>query len=101
MRDELGKETPLHFSRFHPDYKLTDVSSTPIETLEMARNLAIEEGLKYVYIGNVPGHEGENTYCPNCGALLIERYIFNAKIINLDVETRRCKVCGEKIDIIL
>ena len=101
VRDELGKETPLHFSRFHPDYKLTDVPSTPIETLEMARNLAIEEGLKYVYIGNVPGHEGENTYCPNCGALLIERYIFNAKIINLDVETRRCKVCGEKIDIIL
>jgi len=101
VRDELGKETPLHFSRFHPDYKLTDILPTPIETLEMARNLAIEEGLKYVYIGNVPGHEGENTYCPNCGALLIERYIFNAKIINLDVETGRCKICGEKIDIIL
>ena len=96
----LGRETPLHFTRFHPDYKLLDVPPTPIEVLEKARELAIEEGLKYVYVGNVPGHEGENTYCPNCKALLIERSLFGIKIVDLDLESKRCLVCGEKIDII-
>ncbi|ENN96333.1 radical SAM protein [Methanocaldococcus villosus KIN24-T80] len=97
VRDKLGRETPLHFSRFHPDYKLTNVPPTPIETLIKARELALEEGLKYVYIGNVPGL-GENTYCPNCGALLIERSLFSVRFVNLEGD--RCSVCGEKIDII-
>ncbi|WP_456418560.1 AmmeMemoRadiSam system radical SAM enzyme [Methanocaldococcus infernus] len=96
----LGREVPLHFTRFHPDYKLLNVPPTPVEILERARELALEEGLKYVYIGNVPGHEGENTYCPRCGALLIERDIFGIKIVDLDLESKKCLVCGEKIDII-
>ncbi len=100
VRDELGKETPLHFTRFHPDYKLLDVPPTPVEILEKARDLALQMGLKYVYIGNVPGHEGENTYCPKCGALLIKRDIFSIDIVNLDLKNKICLVCGEKIDII-
>ena len=101
VKEKLGKETPLHFTRFHPDYLMMDVPSTPVEALEMARNMALEEGLKYVYIGNVPGHEGEHTYCPNCGSLLIRRDIFNISIVDLDMTTKppKCSVCGEKIDI--
>ncbi|AEF97332.1 AmmeMemoRadiSam system radical SAM enzyme [Methanotorris igneus] len=102
VKERLGEETPLHFTRFHPDYMLMDVPPTPVEILEKARNMALEEGLKYVYIGNVPGHEGEHTYCPNCGALLIRRDIYTISIVNLDLLTKppRCSLCGEKIDII-
>ena len=72
--NELGPEVPLHFSRFYPRYKLRNLPPTPIGTLERAREVAMEEGLRYVYIGNLPpGHKAENTYCPNCKRLLIER----------------------------
>jgi pyruvate formate lyase activating enzyme len=73
----LGPETPWHVSRFHPTYQLMDRPSTPIETLQTARKIGIEEGLWYVYTGNIPGDEGENTYCHRCGSLLIERYGFS------------------------
>lgn len=103
VKDNLGKETPLHFTRFHPDYKLTNVPPTPIETLVKARELAFEEGLKYVYVGNVPGYDGENTYCPNCGELLIKREGFVITNSNLDISSGipRCPICGQKIDIII
>jgi pyruvate formate lyase activating enzyme len=73
VRDETGAETPLHFTRFHPSYRLQNVPSTPIATLERCRNVAMSEGLKFVYLGNVPGHPGESTYCPGCGTVLIRR----------------------------
>ena len=74
IANELGPDVPLHFSRFYPRYKLRNLPPTPIKTLERAREVAMEEGLQFVYIGNVPpGHKAENTYCPNCKGLLIER----------------------------
>ncbi|RLI97900.1 MAG: hypothetical protein DRP00_03185, partial [Candidatus Aenigmatarchaeota archaeon] len=97
--ENLGAETPFHVLRFHPDYKLTDIPVTPVETLEKFIEEAKKLGLKYVYIGNVPGHEYENTYCPNCGEVLIERTGFWVNKVNLDKD--RCRKCGEKIHIVV
>jgi pyruvate formate lyase activating enzyme len=66
IREELGSDTPIHFSRFYPMYKLKNLPPTPVGTLEKAKGVAHSVGLEYVYIGNVPGHEGENTHCPEC-----------------------------------
>lgn len=97
IKDVLGTDTPLHFSRAMPNYKLTSIIDTPIETLEVARRIAMGCGLKYVYIGNVAGHPAENTYCPKCGNLLIERRgMFLASRIN--IVDGKCKFCGEKIE---
>lgn len=74
--DNLGADTPWHVSRFSPTYKLTDRPRTPIETLRKAREIGRAAGLHYVYEGNIPGAGGENTYCPSCATLLIERYGF-------------------------
>lgn len=93
--DELGPDYPLHFSRFNPQYKLTHLPATPVETLEEARKIAIEEGVKFVYIGNVPGNEGQNTYCPSDGKICIERKGYT--ITQNNVENGVCKECGEKI----
>ncbi|HUU39954.1 MAG TPA: AmmeMemoRadiSam system radical SAM enzyme [Desulfatiglandales bacterium] len=92
---ELGPDYPLHFLRFFPQYKLSRLSATPIKTLESLRNLAIKEGMHYVYIGNVPGHEGYNTYCHNCGKMLINRrgYFFP----EFNIEDGKCKFCGTSI----
>ena len=95
IRDEVGQDTPLHFSRFHPAFKLRNLSPTPVRTLEEARKIAIKEGLWYVYIGNVPGHEGENTYCPKDGKILIQRLGY--KILENNVVEGRCRFCGQKI----
>ncbi|MGA1839744.1 MAG: AmmeMemoRadiSam system radical SAM enzyme [bacterium] len=74
ISNELGPDVPLHFSRFYPRYKLRNIPPTPVETLEEARDVAMREGLKFVYIGNLqPGHKAENTYCPNCKKIVIER----------------------------
>jgi pyruvate formate lyase activating enzyme len=98
IRDALGKETPFHLLRFHPDYKMTTISSTAIETLEKAYATAKGEGLNYVYIGNVPGHPCENTYCPNCNELLIKRFSFEITKWNL-TKDMRCPTCGHEIPI--
>ena len=74
VRDEVGPETPVHFTRFHPSYRLQNLPSTPVATLERCRNASMAEGLRFVYLGNVPGHPGENTYCPGCGKVLIRRF---------------------------
>lgn len=92
---ELGAETPVHFSRFWPQYKLKNLPPTPVETLIKARKIAQDEGLKFAYIGNVPGQEGENTYCPGCGKLLIARVGYSVGENN--VTQGRCKFCGRKI----
>ncbi len=93
--DNLGPDTPLFFSRFHPDYKLSNLPPTPIETLEQARNIAMKIGLRFVYLGNVPGSDGENTYCPHCHALLVKRVGYDIQQNNL--KHGRCPVCGTKI----
>jgi len=99
IHDNLGPETPLHFLRFHPDYLMMDYPWTPIETLEKHIELAKREGMKYVYIGNVPGHPYEHTYCPSCGNIVIERYGFEIISWRL-TKDNRCKLCEEKIPIV-
>jgi pyruvate formate lyase activating enzyme len=91
----LGKDYPLHFSRFHPQYKLKHLPQTPIKVLEDARKIALDTGIKFVYIGNVPQHEAENTYCPKCEKIVIERkgYV----ITQNNLENGSCKFCGEDI----
>lgn len=96
--ENLGPETPVHFLRFHPDYKLLNLPSTPVEVLEKHVEVAMGEGLKHVYIGNVPGHRYENTYCPRCGKLLIRRVGFDIISINL-TNDMRCPYCGYRINI--
>ncbi len=91
IKKNLGAETPMHFSRFFPHYKLTSVEPTPVKTLEMAADIATKTGMRYVYTGNVPDGR-ENTLCPKCGATLIERDGYNIGKIN-----RKCPKCGEKV----
>jgi pyruvate formate lyase activating enzyme len=87
---------PWHLTRFQPEYQMRDRDPTPIETLEQARQIGLSEGLKYVYIGNVPGHSGENTWCPVCGELLIERYIFSITKYRITPD-KKCPKCGAEI----
>jgi len=98
MRDNIGKDSPLHFSRFFPHYKMVDRPPTPFETLFKAKKIAEEEGLQFVYIGNVPG-EGENTYCPNCKHLLIRRIGFDVLKVDLS-KGNTCPNCGFRINIV-
>jgi pyruvate formate lyase activating enzyme len=93
--ETVGPDVPLHFSRFHPQYQLTDLPATPVEKLDQARELALAAGCRYVYLGNVPGHPGSNTYCPRCGKLLIGRLGFWVQEYHL-VEGA-CPDCGEPI----
>ena len=95
IKENLGDEVPLHFSRFIPNYKLQNLPPTPIEKLEEAYKIAKEVGLKYVYIGNVPGHAGENTYCPNCGKIIVKRIGY--EILENNIKDGKCKFCGYKI----
>jgi len=96
IKGNIGKETPLHFSRFFPMYKLRNLPPTPIETVEKARSLALDLGMEYAYVGNVPyGHPGENTYCPHCHKLLIKRYGFS--IIENHLKNGKCPYCGTRI----
>jgi pyruvate formate lyase activating enzyme len=92
---ELGPDYPLHIIRFYPQYKLTRLPPTPVATLEAFREIAMKEGIHYVYVGNVPGNEGENTYCHNCKKILIERNGYVLKQVNL--ENGKCKFCGTSI----
>ena len=88
-------DNPLHFSRFMPLYKLTSLPYTPLDTLEKARNIAMKTGIRYVYIGNVPGTAAENTYCPSCKKTVIERRGFSILANNLNHGA--CKFCNAKI----
>jgi len=96
--EHLGPATPMHFSRFHPDYKMTDRGATPVATLEKIYRKARELGLRFPYLGNVYNHQYENTFCPSCGATLIERQGFSSRIRMLD--GRRCRKCGEQIELV-
>ncbi len=93
---EAGRETPLHFTRYYPAYEF-DAPPTPIPTLEFAHGIAKSEGIEFVYLGNVPGHPYENTYCPKCGTLLIERY--GLELVRVRLREKRCVKCGERIPI--
>ncbi len=92
----LGAETPWHISRFHPQFKRLETPSTPIDSLHRACLIGKEAGLKYVYSGNVPGDEGENTVCSNCKKLVIKRHGF--RIIDNFLSGPACSHCGQKLD---
>jgi pyruvate formate lyase activating enzyme len=91
----LDENIPWHVSRFYPAYKLYDQPPTPIDTLDKAKKIGLEVGLKYIYQGNVPG-EGENTLCPNCGRVLIERHGY--EVTQNIVRGSKCPYCGTEID---
>ena len=92
----LGAETPWHISRFHPQYKMTTLSPTPVAAIHRAVEIGKESGLKYVYSGNVPGDEGEDTKCSHCGEHLIDRYGFYIKKIT--IKGTNCPRCGAVLD---
>jgi len=96
IKNELGPETPWHVTAFYPTYKLMDAPPTPASTLRRARNIGLGKGLRYVYEGNIPGEGGENSFCYNCGTILIERFGYN--IIKNRIRNSSCPECGAKID---
>ena len=93
---ELGPDVPLHFTAFHPDYKMMDRAPTPPETLTRAREIGMRNGLRYVYTGNVHDETGSSTYCPNCHEKVIGRDWYIITAWNLDSEGR-CKSCRTQI----
>jgi pyruvate formate lyase activating enzyme len=98
IKDYLGEDTPFHLLRFHPDYKMTTIQATFIPDMEKAWMTAKNQGLKYVYLGNVPGHAAENTHCPNCDTAVIKRCSFEISQWNLNSDMN-CPVCGYHIPI--
>jgi pyruvate formate lyase activating enzyme len=94
IMETLGPDVPLHFSRFHPMYLLKNLPPTPISTLEKCRDIALEKGIHFAYLGNVPGHKGENTICPGCGKTIIQRYAYFIRDININKEDGTCRFCG-------
>jgi len=90
----VGPQIPLHFTRYYPAYKFTN-SPTKISVIERAIEIALKEGVEYVYIGNVPGHRREYTYCPECGEVLVKRY--STEILKNEIKNGRCWKCGREI----
>ena len=95
IKTELSPDVPLHFSRFYPLYKLKSLPPTPVATLEQAWKTALDEGLHFVYIGNVPGHDAEHTQCPQCRTRLIERTGYSVRVLQL--QDGKCGKCGQAI----
>ena len=97
--DELGPDIPFHLIKFFPTYKMLNTPETPTATMEKFVKEARKLGLTYVYTGNIPGHPDENTYCPKCKTLLIERFGFASRVRNLNKD--KCSNCGTKINLVL
>ncbi len=98
VKENLGVDTPMHFTRFHPMYRMENVAPTPLDTIEKAHGIAKKEGIRFVYLGNVAGHKYENTYCPRCDALLIDRAGF--RVGEVRVKDGKCYRCGEGIPVV-
>jgi pyruvate formate lyase activating enzyme len=94
--ENIGDTVPLHFTAFHPDFRMLDKEKTPERTLTSARKIAIDSGIKYCYVGNIHNKEGQTTYCPNCNEKLIKRDWHS--VISNKIKNGHCKSCGEKID---
>jgi len=93
----VGPETPWHVSRFHPTYKMLSVPPTPTRTVARARQIGLDAGLRYVYSGNVPGDDGESTYCYNCGKVVIPRYGY--QLGRTHIKDSKCEYCGTEMDV--
>lgn len=96
VAEHLGPDVPLHFTAFHPDFKMTDVPPTPPSTLTRAREWGLRNGLRYVYIGNVHDSAGSSTWCPGCGALLVERDWYRLGAWHL-TDDGRCRTCDHQV----
>jgi pyruvate formate lyase activating enzyme len=96
IRDELGELTPWHVTRFHPQYQMQHLSPTPVSTIERAYEIGKKAGLRFIYVGNIPGHKGENTVCYSCNRLVVERVGYQTKIIGLDGS--KCRFCGAELN---
>ncbi len=94
--NELGPHTPWHVTRFYPAYKMNHLLPEEVYKLKQAREIGIKTGLRYVYTGNVPGEEGENTFCYNCGQIVIKRWGYN--ILEYNIHNGKCKFCSAEID---
>ena len=94
--EKLGPDVPMHFTAFHPDWKMMDIASTPHSTLTRARQIAVDNGVRFAYTGNVHDSTGSSTWCPDCGELLIERDWYQLGAWGLD-EKSCCQACGESI----
>jgi len=97
--DRVGKEVPVHFSAFHPDYKMTDIPSTPMSTMENAYRTGKRLGLEFVYVGNVRAGEMDDTYCPKCGSLTIEREGF--WVGSTALKGDKCAKCGASLNLVV
>jgi pyruvate formate lyase activating enzyme len=95
IASELGPDIPVHLTRFHPTYKIQNLPDTPVATLERLHALAKAAGLQFVYLGNLPGHAAESTYCPGCGKRVVER--FGYVLGRVDLRDGRCSGCGRLI----
>lgn len=94
--DNIGDEVPIHFTRFYPTYRLKNVPPTPVASVEKAREIALDSGVKFAYVGNVPaGHRGESTYCPSCGAVVVKRVGYSVR--STSIEDGGCAKCGSAI----
>ena len=96
IRDELGELTPWHVTRFYPHYQMQHLPPTPVSTIERAAEIGRKAGLRFIYVGNIPGHAGENTICYSCGKLVVERVGYHTKIVGLDGS--RCRFCGAELN---
>jgi pyruvate formate lyase activating enzyme len=96
IKDKLGELTPWHVTRFYPQYQELDLPPTPVATLEHALKIGQQAGLKFIYVGNVPGHDGENTTCYNCGRMVVQRQGYNTRILGL--QGSKCKFCGAELN---
>jgi pyruvate formate lyase activating enzyme len=92
---EVGPDVPVHFTRFHPDYQLLNLPPTPVATLERARDMAMAAGIRYAYVGNVPGHPGNHTYCPGCRKAVVLRD--NFFVTEMNVSNGACRFCRRPI----
>jgi pyruvate formate lyase activating enzyme len=96
IANDLGPETPWHISRFYPNYKYRDVRPTSLSIIQRAREIGVDAGLRYVYSGNVPGDDGESTFCFSCGEKLISRFGYQIEYNN--IKNHKCPACGVQID---
>jgi pyruvate formate lyase activating enzyme len=97
IHDELGELTPWHVTRFYPHHYMAYLPPTPISTLEHAYEIGKKAGLKFVYVGNVAGHNSENTVCYSCGNLVIQRFGYQTKLVGL--QDSRCQSCGAELNL--
>ena len=96
IRDELGELTPWHVTRFYPQHQLRNLPATPIATIEHAYDIGKRVGLKFVYAGNVPGHQSESTICYSCGRLNVQRIGYETSVVGLDGS--KCRYCGAELN---